>query len=105
MDNGRTYYYSFVAYDRGESDEEIFPAENSKFITVLPTGEVFTDKNTAVVTPTSQAAGYILNDSITVSPSPQFIGTGSNIVLFVVMESVTGLKYWKMQRLAQPLNI
>jgi hypothetical protein len=93
VDNGRTYYYSLVAYDRGESDEEIFPAENSKFITVLPTGEVFTDKNTAVVTPTSQAAGYILNDSITVSPSPQFIGTGSLSIEIVDEQSLTGLTY------------
>lgn len=93
VDNGRTYYYSLVAYDRGESDEDIFPAENSKFITVLPTGEVFTDKNTAVVTPTSQAAGYILNDSITVSPSPQFIGTGSLSIEIVDEQSLTGLTY------------
>lgn len=60
VQNGRTYYYALVAYDRGENDKDIFPAENTKFISVLPTGEVITDKNTAVVTPSTRSAGYLL---------------------------------------------
>mgnify|MGYP006411466753 FL=1 len=93
VDNGRNYYYSIVAYDRGESDIDIFPAENSKFITVLPSGEIFTDKNTAVITPTSQTAGYSLNDSILISAGNQNIGTGQISIEIMDEQNLTGFAY------------
>ncbi|NQU28232.1 MAG: hypothetical protein HQ528_08095 [Candidatus Marinimicrobia bacterium] len=84
VQNGRTYYYALVAYDRGENDKDIFPAENTKFISVLPTGEIFTDKNTTVVTPTATAAGYRINDTTAVAATG--IATG-NIAIEVVDET------------------
>ena len=61
--NGRTYYYAIAAYDSGDP-EHTFPSENTKYITVLPTGEIITDKNTAYVTPTSAVLGYEIEDVV-----------------------------------------
>ncbi len=65
VQNGQTYYYAVVAYDkgfqlinvRGES-EGISPAETSSIIRVDINGKVTTDVNTAVVTPQAPALGY-----------------------------------------------
>lgn len=92
VQNGRTYYYALVAYDRGESDQDIFPAENSKFISVLNNGEIITDKNTARVTPTSTAAGYALNDTITVNHD-EGIATGTLQVNVVDPTRLSGHRY------------
>jgi len=59
VENGRKYYYAVVAYDRGDESVGIFPSENTKFISVLPTGEVVRDVNTAIVTPNAKTAGYV----------------------------------------------
>ncbi|HCA79892.1 MAG TPA: hypothetical protein DEP53_09175, partial [Bacteroidetes bacterium] len=59
LDNGRRYFYALVAYDRGDEITGIFPSENTKFVSVLPTGEIVRDINTAVVEPNSKVAGYI----------------------------------------------
>jgi len=58
VDNGRRYFYAVVAYDRGDADKDIFPSENTKFISVQPNGDVITDQNTAVVRPEPKVAGY-----------------------------------------------
>jgi hypothetical protein len=92
VSNGRTYYYALVAYDRGDEEKDIFPAENSKFISVLPTGEIITDQNTAVVTPTSKAAGYTLNDTISIQHLSG-AGTGTISVAVVDETRLTGHQY------------
>ncbi len=63
--NGKTYYYSVVAYDRGvlanpaTGAEGIDPQENKFRISVNFTGEVIgTSSNSAAVTPTTLPAGY-----------------------------------------------
>jgi hypothetical protein len=62
--NGKQYYYAVVAYDRGDADNDIYPSENTKFISVQPDGSVITDVNTAMVRPQPQVAGYeVLNDT------------------------------------------
>ncbi|NHZ85509.1 MAG: hypothetical protein GWP19_06475, partial [Planctomycetia bacterium] len=75
--NGRTYYYALVAYDHGDNDKNIFPSENSKFISVLPSGEIITDINTVVIIPTKKSLGYNLNSEIevihTTGPATGFI--------------------------------
>jgi hypothetical protein len=59
VENGRTYYYAVVAYDRGDPNADIFPKENTRVIRIVPeTGEVQTDVNTVVVTPQAKVAGY-----------------------------------------------
>ncbi len=59
VENGRKYYYAIVAYDKGDEAIGIFPSENTKFISILPTGEVIHDVNTAIVTPNAKTAGYV----------------------------------------------
>ncbi len=56
--NGKRYYYAVVAYDRGDAETDIYPSENTKFISIQPDGNIITDVNTAVVRPRPQVAGY-----------------------------------------------
>ncbi|MCK5521489.1 MAG: hypothetical protein KAI81_10275, partial [Candidatus Marinimicrobia bacterium] len=57
--NGRQYYYAVVAYDRGDMEKNIIPAENSKSIEIDEiTYEVITDINTVAITPQSPPPGY-----------------------------------------------
>jgi hypothetical protein len=56
--NGRTYYYAVVSYDRGDEETGIIPNECTKTINQKPSGEIETDVNTVVVTPTKTKAGY-----------------------------------------------
>ncbi|RPH96720.1 hypothetical protein EHM69_00280 [candidate division KSB1 bacterium] len=58
VENGQTYYYAVVAYDRGDIEKQILPAENSKTIVMDEAGNITLDINTAVVTPRAPAAGY-----------------------------------------------
>ncbi|MBN2091772.1 hypothetical protein JW964_19310 [candidate division KSB1 bacterium] len=74
VQNGRTYYYAVVAYDKGydldyyekgwsdrrphEGFKPIYPVQNSKTITQDVVGNIiFNDRNTAVVVPNAAAAG------------------------------------------------
>ena len=57
--NGRTYYYAVVAYDRGDPTKDIYPSENTRFISKDALGRVSTDINTAAVTPFAPVAGYV----------------------------------------------
>ena len=58
VENGRTYYYALTAYDTGDDSLDIFPAESPFIVTVLPSGEVVTGKNTVRVVPGTEVAGY-----------------------------------------------
>lgn len=57
--NGRTYYYALVAYDRGDVTKDVFPSENTRFISKDALGRVSTDINTAAVIPNAPVAGYL----------------------------------------------
>ena len=57
--NGRTYYYALVAYDRGEATKDIFPSENTRFISKDALGRISTDINTVSVIPNAPVAGYV----------------------------------------------
>jgi len=57
--NGRTYYYAVVAYDRGDASKEVFPSENSKFVSKDALGRISTDINTAALIPNAPVAGYV----------------------------------------------
>jgi hypothetical protein len=57
--NGRTYYYAVVAYDRGDASKEIFPSENSRFISKDALGRITTDINTIAIIPNAPVAGYV----------------------------------------------
>ena len=58
VENGQTYYYAVVAYDRGDVEKAILPAENSKTIVVDESGNVTLDINTITTVPRAPAAGY-----------------------------------------------
>ncbi|HMN48915.1 MAG TPA: hypothetical protein PKD67_07270 [Ignavibacteriaceae bacterium] len=59
LTNGRTYYYALVAYTRGRSNLDIFPTENTRFISKDASGNVSTDINTAAVIPNAPVLGYV----------------------------------------------
>lgn len=61
--NGKTYYYALVAYDRGRSEKDIYPSENTHYISKDVSGKISTDKNTAVVIPNTPVLGYIPPES------------------------------------------
>lgn len=57
--NGRTYYYAVVAYDRGDATKDIFPSENTRFISKDALGNISTDINTVAIIPNAPVAGYV----------------------------------------------
>lgn len=57
--NGRTYYYAVVAYDRGDASKDIFPSENTRFISKDALGRISTDINTVAVVPNAPVSGYV----------------------------------------------
>lgn len=57
--NGRTYYYAVVAYDRGDPTKDIFPSENTRFISKDALGNISTDINTVAIIPNAPVAGYV----------------------------------------------
>ncbi|MEJ2634024.1 MAG: hypothetical protein P8184_01880 [Calditrichia bacterium] len=67
VENGQTYYYAVVAYDKGYTTTTIAgdflgipPSETASIIKVDINGNVIkTDVNTAVVTPRAPASGYV----------------------------------------------
>ena len=66
VQNGQTYYYAVISYDRGfytltvtGKEDGIPPSECTSIIRVDISGNVKTDINTAVVVPRAPAAGYI----------------------------------------------
>ena len=61
--NGRSYYYAVVAYDRGDPSKDIYPSENTRFLSKDALGRVSTDINTVVVTPAAPVAGYVPPES------------------------------------------
>jgi hypothetical protein len=66
VQNGQTYYYAVAAYDQGYTTttvegvfEGIPPSETTTIIKKDIKGNLITDVNTAVVTPSAPSAGYI----------------------------------------------
>lgn len=57
--NGRTYYYAVVAYDRGDASKDIYPSENTRFISKDALGRISTDINTVAIIPNAPVAGYV----------------------------------------------
>lgn len=57
--NGRTYYYAVVAYDRGDPTKDIYPSENTRFISKDALGRISTDQNTVAIIPNAPVAGYV----------------------------------------------
>ncbi len=82
VQNGQTYYYAVCAYDQGYYTTNVAgvflgipPAETTSIIKIDINGKVTTDVNTAVVVPSAPAAGYIVPQGISVTPSGPGTGT------------------------------
>lgn len=91
--NGRRYFYALVAYDHGDVEKDIFPSENTKFISVQPNGEIITDINTAVVRPRAPVAGYNSLNSDRELEHKEGPGTGNISYEIVDDEALTGHTY------------
>ena len=91
--NGRTYYYAVVAYDRGDSQRNIFPSENTKKIAVSTTGEITTDLNTIVITPGPKAPGYTSSHGDVALISDNKIGSGSVSIKILDPSALKGHDY------------
>ncbi len=59
LTNGRTYYYAVVAYTKGETALDIFPTENTHYVSKDANGNITTDINTAAVIPNAPVLGYV----------------------------------------------
>ncbi len=92
--NGRTYYYAVVAYDRGDEGADILPSENTKFISVSPTGEIFYDINTVGVTPGPKAPGYTASSGEIPMDHIGIAGTGSVDAHILDQEALTDHVYF-----------
>lgn len=95
VENGRRYFYAVVAYDRGDPLADVFPKENDFRIDILPTGQVRTFQNTAVVIPNAPVAGYnpevAPDSSVRIQPT-KAIGTG-NLYYKVIDEQAVAKRY------------
>ncbi len=56
--NGKRYFYAVTAYDRGDPEKNIAPAETNMYIAVDASGEIRTGDNTVAVVPQAPALGY-----------------------------------------------
>jgi hypothetical protein len=92
VQNGRTYYYAVVAYDKGSDSLKLLPSENTKQVSVSETGEVSHDINVAMVMPNSKAAGYVAPANA-VPLAKHAAGTGSVVYNTVDQTKVSAHHY------------
>lgn len=93
VENGRTYYYAVVAYDRGDAAADIRPQENTTSIRELPTGELVTDVNTVIITPHAKVAGYKHPEGSVPLTAIQQIATGDVNYQVLDEQAITGHTY------------
>ncbi len=94
VDNGRTYYYAVVAYDRGSAAEDIFPSENTKAITRDDlSGVILNDINTAVVVPNAPVAGFVAPEDSEELEKSNVTGTGQVFFQIIDETAQTGSQY------------
>ncbi|MCX6151269.1 MAG: hypothetical protein NTX22_12135 [Ignavibacteriales bacterium] len=89
VQNGQTYFYAVVSYDKGFTDTSITgqfqgipPSETTSIIKVDINGKYKTDINTAVVTPRAPAAGYVKPDLL----NKQKFGPATGDVNFEIVD-------------------
>ena len=110
VENGVTYYYALVAYDRGFVDntgngqESIDPQENTFFISLDLSGNVNgSSPNAAIVVPRSHAAGLVegaTNEDL--SQPTQGIGTGSLDVLITDPNQIDANSIYQVNMFSTP---
>ncbi len=80
---GVTYYYAVTAYDEGDAQLNIFPAENTKFIFRTSTGEIIIDDNTGYITPGARPIGYSSSNASALERLPGFRASGTGSVQII----------------------
>jgi hypothetical protein len=86
LQNGQRYFYAVTAYTSGDPNNNFYPAEDPKYITINSDGTVSTDVNTAYVVPRATVAGYQGPDVPSLLgnvPGTTAFGTGK-VYLYVV---------------------
>ena len=102
VQNGQTYYYAVVAYDKGfvttnvnGTVEGIPPSETTSIIKVDINGKVKTDINTAVVTPSVPSAGYVPPNIANIDSTGP--GTGYAAIQILNPELVKDLNTYRVE--------
>ena len=102
VQNGQTYYYAVVAYDKGYVTTTINgdvtgipPSETTATIKIDINGHAKTDVNTAVVTPRAPSAGYIPPEIQSFSASGP--GTGTAAVTILDPDSVKNMDTYRLE--------
>ncbi|MBT3664223.1 hypothetical protein HOI27_05160 [bacterium] len=91
--NGKKYYYALAAYDEGETVLDIFPSENTKFISELSDGSIILDKNTAVAIPTVKPPGFSLYSDIEAKKEVTNLNTGELYIKVIDPNQLKSQKY------------
>ena len=93
VNNGQRYFYALVAYSKGDAFTGIFPAENTKFVSIAPSGAIVHDVNVVVVTPNAKVSGYVTPPTGTpLTPISRF-GTGTVTYQSLDPAKISGHKY------------
>lgn len=96
LQNGQGYYYAVTAYTSGDPNNNFYPAEDPKFITVNSDGSVRSDVNTGYVVPRSTVAGYVGPDAPSLvgnAPGTAPFGTGKVYLNVVNPDAVKSKTY------------
>ncbi|MCB9249411.1 MAG: hypothetical protein H6613_13125 [Ignavibacteriales bacterium] len=106
VQNGQTYYYAVSAYDKGfttinieGSFEGIPPSETTTILKQDINGIVTSDINTAVITPTAPAAGYVPPQIQSFEGSGPGTGTVSLTILDPDSVKILVLIDWNLVRI------
>ncbi len=87
LQNGQGYFYALTAYTKGDADNNIYPAETPKFVTIDNTGKAKVDVNTAYIVPQAPVAGYVRPDVPNLlPPAPGVIPFGTGTVYLRVVD-------------------
>ena len=96
LQNGQGYYYAVTAYTSGDPNNNFYPAEDPKFITVNSDGSVRADVNTGYIVPRSTVAGYVGPDAPSLvgnAPGTTPFGTGKVYLNVVNPDAVKSNTY------------
>ena len=77
LQNGQGYYYAVTSYTKGNAQDNMYPAECSKFVTLDAQGVPHTDVNVAYVVPQAPMAGYMPANGGAIYHEAPAYGTGS----------------------------
>jgi hypothetical protein len=93
VENGRTYYYAVVSFDKGLDTSGVIPSECTKAITQTTTGDFILDINTAKVTPGKPVAGY--QSPLDTSDVIHVTGDGFGTISYRILDptALTGHEY------------